>query len=119
MDLFFSPDLIRARAQSVAPGVPRVTPNDSAEKIRKAGREFEAVLLNQLMDKLESTFATVPGSEETDSTAEQFKGLGVQALSGMLADHDVLGTAKLISGALAKESGQNNRSQDTETTKVK
>jgi hypothetical protein len=119
MDLFFSPELLRARAQSATPVTPRIAPNDTAEKIQKAGRDFEAVLLNQLLDKLESTFATVPGGEETDSTAEQFKGLGVQALSGMLAAHDVLGTTKLISGALSYASGEENSIQPTQSKKVK
>jgi hypothetical protein len=119
MDLFFSPELLRARAQSGMPAAPRVTPDENTEKIQKAGRDFEAVLLNQLLDKLESTFATVPGREDTDSTAEQFKGLGVQALSGMLAAHDVLGTSKLISGALSHASGEEGGTQAAQSKKVK
>jgi Rod binding domain-containing protein len=71
------------------------------EKITKAAREFEAVLLNSLLGPLEKTFSSLPG-KEADAMSDNYQSLGMQALASTLAARGGLGIADMIVKSLSK-----------------
>ena len=77
-------------------------PGESADlKIKKAGAQFEAILLNNLLGGLERAFTDLPG-KKADNSARAYSGLAMQALSSGLAEHGGIGIGRLIAQALSK-----------------
>ena len=72
-------------------------------KAMKAGMEFEAILLNNLLGGLERAFTNLPGKKEDHST-EAYSGLAMQALASGLAESGGIGVGRLIAKALDKRS---------------
>ena len=72
-----------------------------ARKVIHAAHEFEAVLLNTMLEPLEKTFSSLPG-EKPDSESDNYHYLGMQALSSVLANQGGLGIADLIIRSLTK-----------------
>jgi len=64
-------------------------------KLVHAAREFEALLLNDLLGPVEKTFSSVPG-EENSAGSGNYQYLGTQALASSLAASGGLGIAGLI-----------------------
>ncbi len=89
-----NPDLqLRAAQAASASG--------ESAKIAKAGRDFESILLGSWLQGAESSFGSVPGSEEDeDAGGEQLKGIGVQQLATALANSGGIGLGKLIAEQL-------------------
>ena len=88
--------LKRAQATSSA-GLSGAPSEDS--KIKKAGSDFESILLGSWLQQAESSFATVPGGDgegDDDSGKDQFQGIAMQALAGSLTKSGGIGIAKMI-----------------------
>ena len=77
-------------------------PNSSSRenaKIDKAGKDFESILLGNWLQQAEQSFAKVPGGDGTDdddSSKDQFQGIAMQALAGSLTASGGIGIAKMI-----------------------
>jgi Rod binding domain-containing protein len=67
-------------------------------KIEKAGKDFESILLGSWLQGAEQSFAAAPGgdSDEDDSSREQFMGMAMQQLAGTLVNSGGIGIAKMI-----------------------
>ena len=68
-------------------------------KIKKAGADFESILLGSWLQKAEKSFATVPGGDEdedADPGKDQFQGMAMQSLASSLTASGGIGIAKMI-----------------------
>jgi len=75
------------------------------EKIEKAGKDFESILLGSWLQQAEQSFAKVPGGDGTDdddSSKDQFQGIAMQALAGSLTASGGIGIANMITKSLHK-----------------
>lgn len=70
-------------------------------KIRTAGVQFEAVLLNRVLGDLERAFTDLPGKKQ-DHAADAYNGFAMQALASNLAQCGGIGLGKMVSNALAQ-----------------
>jgi flagellar protein FlgJ len=76
----------------------RPTPNS---KILHAAREFEALLLANLLGPLERSFSAISGDAGVPGS-EAYQSLGMQALAGALASRGGIGIADMVSRSLIK-----------------
>ena len=86
------------KRSNAASGLAAATPNEDA-KIKKAGSDFESILLGSWLQQAENTFASVPGGDEEDDSGsgkDQFQGIAMQALAGQLTRSGGIGIAKMI-----------------------
>lgn len=75
-------------------------------KIEKAGKDFESILIGSWLQQAEQSFAKVPGGDGTDdddSSKDQFQGIAMQALAGSLTASGGIGIAKMITKSLHSE----------------
>ncbi len=74
------------------------------QKIEKAGKDFESVLLGSWLQAAEHSFAAAPGGEPDDEEAgqDQYMGMAMQQLAGSIVGAGGLGIAKMITEHLAK-----------------
>jgi Rod binding domain-containing protein len=86
-----------------SPGVNSSQPAD-AQKIMSAARQFEAILLNDLLGPLQKSFAALPGSSDSAGSGE-YQYLGTQALATGLASAGGFGIADMIVRSLLKNNG--------------
>lgn len=91
---------LRATDNVSSPVHPRAT---EVSKATKAGREFEAVLLNQVLGKVQQAFTHLPGTTE-DYSSQAYSGFATEALTAGLASAGGVGLAGLITKALLKRS---------------
>ena len=72
------------------------------EKIEKAGKDFESILLGSWLGDAEKSFAAAPGGDEDgdDGGREQFMGIAMQQLAGTLAASGGIGLARMITSHL-------------------
>lgn len=89
---------------------------DYDRKIAKAARDFEAVLLDSLLGKLEHTFSSLPG-KEADAVSDNYQSLGMQALASSLAAKGGLGIADMIVKSLAKRGHAEGATQEKSLTR--
>jgi len=75
----------------------------NAARISSAAKEFESVLLGQWLKDAESTFGSVPGSEEDDAGGEQMKDFAMQHVATEITDRGGIGIAPMVEKALAKQ----------------
>ena len=72
------------------------TPTEAyTQRVVHAARQFEAVLLNTLLGSLEHSFSALPG-KKSDSIADNYHSMGMQALASTLADRGGVGIANMI-----------------------
>ena len=71
-------------------------------KIRRAGAQFEAILLNKVLGDLEHAFTDLPGKKEDHST-QVYSGFAMQALASGLADAGGIGLGRMVGKALAAQ----------------
>jgi len=74
-----------------------------AARLTSAAKEFESILLGQWLKDAESTFGSVPGSEEEDQGGEQMKEFAMQHVATEITDRGGIGIAPIVAKALAKE----------------
>ena len=76
----------------------------NANRISRAAREFEAMLLANLLGPLERTFSGISG-EERVMGSEAYQSLGMQAVATALANHGGIGIARMIVRSLMQSEG--------------
>ncbi len=86
---------------SLAQLAPAAQANPQHGKALKAGTQFEAVLLNNVLGAVEQAFTRLPGSHERHST-EAYSGLAMQTLASRLAEGGGIGVGRLLTKALEK-----------------
>jgi len=101
-----------AAAQLALAQVPTGRANDSQrpDKVERAAREFESILLTQWLEQAHSAFAGVPGGDEEegdDDGAGQLRSLGMQALATGVSKAGGLGIARMILHQLQKQDQPN------------
>ena len=64
------------------------------------------MLLGQWLKDAESTFGSVPGSEEDDAGGEQMKDFAMQHVATEITDRGGIGIAPMVERALAKQESQ-------------
>jgi Rod binding domain-containing protein len=85
----------------------------NAGRLTSAAKEFESILLGQWLKDAESTFGSVPGSEEEDQGADQMKEFAMQHVATEITDRGGIGIAPIVAKALAKqETPQITRSEE-------
>ena len=104
-----------AAAQSALAQVPTDRANDSQrpDRVERAAREFESILLTQWLEQAHSAFAGVPGGDEQqedDDGAGQLRSLGMQALAAGVSKAGGLGIARMILNQMQKH-GQPNTTE--------
>lgn len=72
-------------------------------RLTSAAKEFESVLLGQWLKDAESSFGSVPGSEEEDSGGEQMKDFAMQHVATDITNRGGIGIAPMVEKALAKQ----------------
>jgi Rod binding domain-containing protein len=75
----------------------------STARLTSAAKEFESVLLGQWLKDAESSFGSVPGSEEEDSGGEQMKEFAMQHMATEITNRGGIGIAPMVEKALAKQ----------------
>jgi len=75
-----------------------------ASKLTRAAREFEALLLNDLLGPVEKSFSSIPG-QETAAGSGSYQYFATQALASSLAASGGLGIADRIVRNLLKVHG--------------
>lgn len=75
-------------------------------RLASAAKEFESVLLGQWLKDAESSFGTVPGSDEDDDAGQQMKDFAMQHVATEITDRGGIGIAPMVQRALAKQEGQ-------------
>lgn len=84
-------------------GAPAAVSAEAADlRIRKAGAQFEGILLNKVWGDLERAFTDLPGKKE-DQASEAYSGFAMQALASGLAEAGGIGLGRIIASALAKQ----------------
>jgi Rod binding domain-containing protein len=78
------------------------TPAESMNaKITKAGTQFEAILLNNVLGDLERAFTDLPGKKE-DNSSQAYSSFAMQGLASGLAQAGGIGIGRMIAKALAR-----------------
>lgn len=90
---------------SPAIGTKPHSPEDAklTAKVRRAAQDFEAVLLQSLLDPLEKSFSTLPGKDDL-SGGDNYHYLGTQALASALSQSGGIGLAAMTVRNLLKHS---------------
>ena len=77
--------------------------DNNTARLSSAAKEFESVLLGQWLKDAESSFGSVPGSEEDDACGEQMKEFAMQHVATEITDRGGIGIAPMVERALAKQ----------------
>ncbi len=64
-------------------------------KLPKAAQEFEAILLNSLLQSLHDSFCSLPG-DDSKAASDGYSAMGTQALASELAASGGLGIARMM-----------------------
>ena len=73
------------------------------EKIDKAAKDFESILLGHWLEEAQESLASAPGGDEDDDSDParfQLQGLGMQSLATAITNSGGIGLASLISRQL-------------------
>jgi Rod binding domain-containing protein len=76
---------------------------DSRERIAKAARDFEAILLRSLLEPLQKSFSSVAG-ESSQAGQDDYQYMGTEALASAMAASGGLGIADMITKQLVRAS---------------
>jgi Rod binding domain-containing protein len=81
--------------------------SSNVARLSSAAKEFESVLLGQWLKDAESSFGSVPGSEEDDAGGEQMKDFAMQHVATEITNRGGIGIAPMVERALAKQESPN------------
>ena len=102
MDQISFPPMARPDSQVLAPNALKST--DSPQKIQDAARQFEGLLLSQLLESAHEDGGWLgTGSDSSSSAAMSF---GQQQLASMIAQKGGLGLAGMISAGLQQRASE-------------
>ncbi|MFZ3264124.1 MAG: hypothetical protein WA172_08990 [Terriglobales bacterium] len=80
------------------------TPGTDPNKVDKAAKSFESLLVGHWLEQAEKSFASVPGTdqdEQSDSSRDQFLSIACESLAQGLSKTGGFGIAAMISKSLA------------------
>jgi len=87
------------------PAVPEDTHNNSPERVPKAARDFEAILLRSLLEPLQKSFSKIAG--EADSAGqEDYQYMATEAFASAIVSSGGLGIANMIGKQLTRASSK-------------
>lgn len=95
--------------KAIGPGAPlenrdlSLSTRPETSRLSAAAKEFESVLLGQWLKDAESSFGSVPGSEEDDAGGEQMKEFAMQHVATDIVERGGIGIAAMVESALAKQ----------------
>jgi Rod binding domain-containing protein len=89
---------------------PAVNTGGDAASLRRHAIEFEAMLLTQVLEKMEHTYSCVPGEQPADAAHDTEGSLATQALATGIAKAGGFGFAKMILKYLPQPDAANNQS---------
>ncbi|HEX5433180.1 MAG TPA: hypothetical protein VFY05_02990 [Candidatus Angelobacter sp.] len=72
---------------------------EKSQKAMHAARQFEAILLNSLLEPLQKAFSSLPGDDDQAGSGE-YQSMETQALATGLANAGGLGIAPMIAHSL-------------------
>jgi Rod binding domain-containing protein len=72
------------------------TAGGDGSTLRRRAVEFEAMLLAKVLEKMEQTYACVPGEQPSDAAHDTEAGLATQALATGIAKAGGFGFAKMM-----------------------
>lgn len=78
-----------------------VSTGEKSQKAMHAARQFEAILLNSLLEPLQKAFSSLPGDDDQAGSGE-YQSMETQALATGLANAGGLGIASMIAHSLLK-----------------
>ena len=81
-------------------------PSSQMERIRKGSSQFEAMLLNEMLSKLRSTFCDSTDTDSGDPSADTLTGMGMEALSSALAARGGFGLGQMMMESLKQQTTQ-------------
>jgi Rod binding domain-containing protein len=104
-------------ALSILPSIPAPAQTEAgaattsqADKLKKSAREFEAILLQSWLEKMNQSF--VGSTESQDPAHDTVSSLGTQAIASALAARGGIGIAKMLLRQLQpKDEGKHNQGQ--------
>lgn len=90
------------------PAVPgsSASSSDSPERIRKAARDFEAILLRSLLEPLQKSFSTISG-ESNDAGHDDYQYMATEAFAAAMAASGGFGLADMITKQLVRAASAN------------
>jgi len=79
------------------PNAPNLQPSEPSPngKLPQAAQEFEAILLNSVLQSLHDSFCSLPGDDRKDPS-DGYSAMGTQALASQLAASGGLGIARMM-----------------------
>ena len=89
-----------------------------AAKVKHAARDFEGVLLGELLRSLQQTFSTLPGSDPSSTGSDHYQYICTEALASGLAASGGFGVASMIAHNLLKTNAAETTPFGREATKV-
>jgi peptidoglycan hydrolase FlgJ len=90
-------------SSSTASAPPAQSANDSPEKIRQAAKEFEGLLLGEMLKSARESAGSLTGNDEDDEDANStVLEMGEQQFAQALAASGGLGIAKMVIAGLSK-----------------
>jgi len=91
----------------------------TSDKIDKASRDFESILVGEWLNQAEKSFATVPGTDpdqQSDPGHDQFQSIACQSLAQGLSKAGGFGIAAMISKQLkAVQANQQQQAAQADT----
>lgn len=83
------------------------------QKIEKAGKDFESLLLTNWLQHAYESFGSVPGGDDDDedSGKGQFQGIAMEALGQTMSAWGGIGIAKMVSQHLQKTENHPNQAK--------
>lgn len=76
-------------------------------RVSDASQQFESLLLGQWLQEAESSFGSIPGSQDDDPSSAQMKEFAMQHLATEITRRGGIGIAKMVDTALTKSAGEN------------
>jgi len=89
------------------------TANDDPKTLRRHAVEFEAILLGQVLEKLEQTCSCVPGDQPADAGHDTESSLATQALASGIAKAGGFGFARMVLNYLPQPEAAAGESETT------
>ena len=84
---------------------PQLATSVPAPRSLKAARDFEAVLIQSLLESLEKTFGTIPGQDSCPGS-DDYNYLGTRSLAEAISARGGFGIAEMIARHLPAHEGK-------------
>ena len=92
--------ILPAVPPSAAPGLSSPQPKDDPAKVQDAAKQFEALLLSQMMKSMRDTEGGWMGTDEDDAASSAME-YGQEMFAQSMANQGGLGLAKLLAAGLS------------------